>query len=106
MKAKRPTEKEDRDNKLHYAFNSLLNVTQIITFKSAKKLHCWLERLLKEGVSHEVTGILIEPQTTYILLHLRKSVHCYGEYVPVNGRLWCQINKQNKAAVRRYLSNN
>jgi len=83
------------DDKLEYAFNSYLNITQTFEFKKVRGAINWLNQLKKKGISHEIIGVVINEKVIYLLVRLKRTVECFGLPATQRCTIWCSaVNLQ------------
>jgi hypothetical protein len=99
---KRPTPKEERDEKLAYALNSLIDVPQILHFQSVKAAVNWLTGLKKEGITQKLLGIWITKSQTYILAKIKKSIEWRGREAIQQGKIWLQAPTPQSCNIESY----
>jgi len=94
-----PTPAEIRDDRLEYAFNSLMSVPQIVKFAKAKSAVNWLVNLNQSGTAVEIIGLLIEQKYTYVLADLKRSVECCGIEAKQHCQIWVRVTNQQSCSI-------
>jgi len=93
-----PSAKEEREEKLEYAFNSLLDLPPLIRFTYVKNGLNWLRNLKKRGIAHKIIGFYLTDNYIYILAKLAKETQCCGIPVTHRCKIWLWSSTREAAA--------